>query len=344
LNLDFLLIFAVISAVASFGTCFVLTKRLIGFLTEKKMTVLDYHKADRPSVPRPGGPAILAAVIIGEAILFVVSGSYAILGLIFTTLIAGIIGIVDDLRTLGGIIKPALLLVAGVPLVAIEFFVPNAKVYTPSFYLPLIHHATRVPIIYPLIVLIAIPVVTNTINTIDVLNGVVSGFILIACIPVTLDIFLRVLANKTHPIVLLAMLPILAAAGAFFIFHRYPSRIFPGDSGAIALGAAYGTMAIIGGAEIVAVVAILPAILNSYFFLSSMRRLVEHREIKNQPTLALADGSLIATEDPKAPITLVRMLVAGKALSEEQVTKDILALSLYCALLAGVTAILSWVI
>lgn len=344
MNIDSLLIFAAVSALASFFVCFSLTKWLIQFLTTKKMTVLDYHKADRPSIPRPGGPAILVAIIIGEAILFVVSGSYAILGLILTTLIAGLIGIVDDLKTLGGIAKPALLLVAGIPLVAIEYFVPNANVYTPAIYLPLIHRATHTPIIYPLLVLVALPVVTNTVNTIDVLNGVVSGFILIACIPVTFDIFLRVLANKTEPVVLLAMLPILAGSGAFFVFHRYPSRIFPGDSGSIALGAAYGTMAIIGGAEVVAVIAILPAILNSYLFLSTMKRLVEHREIKNQPTIALPDGSLIATDDPKAPVTLVRMLVSKSALSEDEASKDILKLALYCALLAGVTAILTWVI
>ncbi len=234
------------------------------------MTVLDYHKSDRPQIPRPGGPAIVVAIIIGEGVLFALSGSYAILGLILTTAIAGIIGIVDDLRTLGGIAKPALLLVAGIPLVAMELLIPNANVYSPHFYLPLIHHPAHIPIIYPLLVLVAIPVVTNTVNTIDVLNGVVSGFILIACIPVTLDIWFRVLQNQSEPIVLLAMVPIVAAAGAFFWFHRYPSKIFPGDSGSIALGAAYGTMAIIGGAEVVAVVAILPAILNSYLFLSTM--------------------------------------------------------------------------
>jgi UDP-N-acetylmuramyl pentapeptide phosphotransferase/UDP-N-acetylglucosamine-1-phosphate transferase len=197
-------------------------------------------------------------------------------------------------------------------------------------------------LIYPLLVLIAIPVVTNTINTIDVLNGVVSGFILIACIPVTFDIYLRVVSGKTDPIVLVAMIPIITASGAFFIFHRYPSKIFPGDSGSITLGAAYGTMAIIGGAELVAVVAILPAILNSFFFLSTMKRLVEHRQIKNQPTTLLDDGRVIATDDPKAPVTLMRMLVARGALSEEQIARDIFKLTLYCAFLAGITAFLTW--
>jgi UDP-GlcNAc:undecaprenyl-phosphate/decaprenyl-phosphate GlcNAc-1-phosphate transferase len=314
------------------------------FLPRKNMTVVDYHKADRPKIPRPGGPAILAGMIIGEAILFFASGSYAILALILSTLISGLIGIVDDLKTLGGIAKPALLLVAGIPIIAIEYLIPNANVYKAYFYLPLIHHPAHIPLIYPILVLIAIPVVTNTINTIDVLNGVVSGFILIACIPVTFDILLRVIDKESDPVVLFAMLPILATAGAFYLFHRYPSRIFPGDSGSIALGAAYGTMAIIGGAEVVAVVAILPAILNSFFFLSTVKRLVEHRQIKSQPTTVLSDGRFISTDDPKAPVTLMRMLVARSALGEDEVATDILKLALYCALLAGITAILTWLI
>lgn len=307
------------------------------------MMVLDYHKVDRPQIPRPGGPAILAGLILGELILFVFSGSYAILALVFATIISGLIGIVDDLKTLGGVVKPALLLFAGLPIVAIQYFVPNANVYNHHFYLPLFHVPANLPLIYPALIIIAIPVVTNTINTIDVLNGVASGFILIACIPVTFDVFLRVQAGKTDPYVLLAMFPIMASAFAFFLFHKYPSKIFPGDSGAIALGAAYGTMAIIGGAEVVAVVAILPAILNSFFFLSSVKRLVEHRQIRHQPTITLPDARIVASDDPKAPVTLMRMLVSREARAENQIANDILKLALFCAFLAGITSLLTWV-
>ena len=342
MNLE--LYFGIISIGLSFLSCFFLTRWLVTFLQGKKMTVLDYHKVDKPSIPRPGGPAIIVGIILGESVLFVGSGSYAILALILATLISGLVGIVDDLKTLGGIAKPALLLIAGIPILAIEYLVPNANVYSHHFYLPLFHVPASLPLIYPALVLVAIPVVTNTINTIDVLNGVVSGFILIACIPVTFDIYLRVLAGKTDPIVLLAMFPILGASLAFFIFHKYPSKIFPGDSGAIALGAAYGTMAIIGGAELVAVVAILPAILNSFFFLSSVKRLVEHRQLKIQPTIAQEDAKLLANRDPKAPVTLVRMLVSKDPLSEDEIVKEIFKLELFCALLAGITSILTWVI
>jgi UDP-N-acetylglucosamine--dolichyl-phosphate N-acetylglucosaminephosphotransferase len=308
------------------------------------MTVLDYHKENKPQIPRPGGPAIIAAVVVCELSIFGLTGNLSVLGLSLVTLISGTIGVVDDLKTLGGIAKPALLLIGGIPLLALQYFFPNAVVYNHHLYLPLFSTPTNIPLIYPLLVLVAIPVVTNTINTIDVLNGVVSGFILIAFVPVLLGMSVRLMIGKEEPVVFISIFPVIAAAAAFYLFHKFPSRIFPGDSGAMALGAAYGTIAIIGGVEVVAVIAILPAIMNSFFFLSSVKRLVEHRDLKSQPTLIQPDGKIAASHDPKAPVTLMRLLVSGKPKTEKEIGRDILILTSFSSFLAILTVMMTWVI
>jgi UDP-GlcNAc:undecaprenyl-phosphate/decaprenyl-phosphate GlcNAc-1-phosphate transferase len=330
---------AVSFLVSYFGTSY-----LISYLTRIKMTVADYHKEGRPQIPRPGGPAIIASIVIGELILFFLTFSYAVLALALVTLLCGVIGIVDDLKTLGGIVKPALLLLGGLPIIALQYLVPGETVFNHHLYLPMFHVPANIPLLYPIMVVVSIPVVTNTVNTIDVLNGVVSGSMLIAFAPVCFAIILRILVGKDSPVVLAAVFPVLAATIAFYIFHKYPSKIFPGDSGAMALGAAYGTVAIIGGAEVVAVIAILPAIMNSFFFLSSVKRLVEHRQIKSQPTVMLPDTSMIATEDPQAPVTLMRLLVGTKAKTEKEIGREILILTAYTSLLAALTAVMTWVI
>ncbi len=306
------------------------------------MTVLDYHKIEKPQIPRPGGPALIVSIVVGEAVIFAASGNYAILALALVTLVSGVIGIFDDMYTLGGVMKPALLILAGIPLIIVPM-ISGHQVFSSHLYLPLFHTPTNLPILYPLLVLAAIPITTNTINTIDVLNGVVSGFVLIAMIPVAFAVAIRYFVGKGDPVVALATLPIFAAVGAFFIFHRYPSKIFPGDSGALAMGGAFGAMAIIGGVEFVAVVAILPAILNSFFFLSSVRRLVEHRQVKSNPTVALPDTKILSSDDPKAPITLMRLLVTFEPLGEEKIALDILKVTAFCAVLAALTALLTWV-
>lgn len=335
---------AVAVAALSFLICFFGTKYLIAYLPRRNMTVMDYHKAGKPQVPRPGGPAIIAAVTVSEVVLFVVTGSLAVLGLAIVTLISGLIGIVDDLKTLGGIVKPALLLIGGIPLLVLQYIYPHATVYDHHLYLPLFSAPTNIPLIYPLLILVAIPVVTNTINTIDVLNGVVSGFILIAFVPVVFAMVMRLIVGKENPYVFASVFPIIAASLAFYWFHKFPSKIFPGDSGAMALGAAYGTTAIIGGVEVVAVIAILPAIMNSFFFLSSVKRLVEHREIKSQPTIILPDNMMVSSKDPQAPVTLMRLLVSAKAKSEKEIGADILKLTAFSSFLAILTAVMTWVI
>ena len=45
----------------------------------------------------------------------------------------------------------------------------------------------------------------------------------------------------------IASLPLGFASLAFYKYHKFPSKIFPGDSGALTLGAMYGAIAIVGG-------------------------------------------------------------------------------------------------
>ena len=103
--------YAVVFSSISIVITFVGTNYLISFLSKWKMTVLDYHMVGLPQIPRPGGPAIIAAIVASETLLFVLTDSLAVLGLALVTLISGIVGVIDDLKTLGGIEKPALLLI-----------------------------------------------------------------------------------------------------------------------------------------------------------------------------------------------------------------------------------------
>jgi UDP-N-acetylglucosamine--dolichyl-phosphate N-acetylglucosaminephosphotransferase len=173
------------------------------------------------------------------------------------------------------------------------------------------------------------PITGNTINSIDVLNGVASGFIIIAMIPLLTSIAIF----GSHE-VFLAALPLLFAAVAFYKYHKFPSRIFPGDSGTLLFGAMYGALAIAGSSEIIGVIALLPAVMNSFLFLASVRRIVEHRQIKSRPTILMDDFKLAASKDKTAPATLVRLIVADGPLDEKAVGFQIFKLATFTALLA----------
>ncbi len=324
-------VLAAIATLVSGSLTYLLTRILIKVLRRRGWLVEDAHKPNKPLIPRPAGPALIIAILVGEAILYCLTYDVRVAALSSALLIAGLIGLVDDVKRLKGYYKPILLIFASLPILLLGAYVPQ-----PIF--PIYGKSVRLFIVYPLLVLAALPVTANTINAIDVFNGVVSSFVLLATIPLLVTFALR-----GDWIMLVAALPLLTSTAVFyFFFHRYPSKIFPGDSGTLALGALYGALAICGRAEVVGVIALLPAILNSFFFLSSVKKIVEHREVKERPVKILEDFRLAASPSREAPITLTRMILAKGPLSEVEVARAISILAIIAAVLAIITAFLTW--
>ncbi len=319
-------ILIVIISITAFLLTLLLTRWLILYLPKKGYVVQDFHKIGKPTVPMPGGPAIIAGLILSEGLLYFFIPDSRILSLVAVTTVAGIIGIVDDLKTLNGVLKPALLILASLPILLLGTYDFNLSL--PFF------GTVRLSILYPLMIMLAIPITTNTINSIDVLNGVASSYITIATIPVILALFL--IGND---LVALMALTLFASSLAFYIFHRYPSRIFPGDSGTLALGGMYGAIVIIGEVEIVGVIALLPAILNSFFFLTSVKGFVEHRKIKIRPINILQNNTLSASKNLSAPMTLVRLILLKGPLHEKELGYIIIKLAIFSAILAIITTL-----
>ncbi|MCP8312397.1 MAG: UDP-N-acetylglucosamine-1-phosphate transferase, partial [Candidatus Methylarchaceae archaeon HK02M1] len=256
MNQSDLILLASVSFAFTFSLTYLLTLALVKTLPKKGSVVEDHHKQGKPKVAWPGGPAILFSLVIVESILYLIYGDLRILSIALVTIIAGSIGLIDDrMKFNRGIIKPGLLILASLPILLLRTY--NFHPIFPIF------GSVRLSIIYPLLVLLAVPIVSNATNMIDVLNGALSGFMVITTIPLIFALALR----PDHAI-MVAAIPLIASSLAFYIFHKHPSKIFPGDSGSLALGAMFCAIAIVGRVEIVAIIAILPAILNSFFILS----------------------------------------------------------------------------
>lgn len=322
--LDRTVIAILISAVA-FVTVYAITPSLIKVLTKKNMVVKDYNKEVATMVARPGGPSILAGILVSELTLYAFFPSTAILAIIITTSLAFLVGLADDRKVLGGWFKPLALAASALPIILLG-------AYDPHLAFPLFG-SVKIPELYLALIIFIIPVMGNTINSIDVLNGVASGFMTIASFALT--ICLVIVHNYD---VALASLPLGFVSLAFYKYHKVPSKIFPGDSGALTLGAMYGTLSIVGHVEIIAAIALLPAVINSFLFLSSVKRIIEHRQIKANPVVHTEDFKLMASTDKSAPVTLVRLILANGPLTEKQVGFVIFKLALFSAALAIITS------
>lgn len=317
--------------------------RYIGFLVSRGRTTNDAHKAGNVRVPTPAGPLIVVAMVAGELVAWAFYGTVLPWVLIVVVVFAGTIGLYDDLRGLGGVVKPVLLAGVGLFVVVCEHFYPS--VYSPIVYFPLFTQTGTHYIIFGLIVVASIPVSSNAFNMLDAFNGELAGFTAIASASMVVAVLLRsyVLGDTTAATVAM-VLPLAAAAGSFYYFNRHPSRIFDGDSGSLSFGAMYVILSIVAGVEIAALVALIPAVLNSYYILSSVRGLVERKRMAARPTFLGEDMKLRASLEPRAPTTLVRMILLGEALDERTLVGRILALAAFAALLSVVTSVMTWLL
>lgn len=324
--LEELVIGTIIASIIAFLINLTLMPKFINFLKFRGKVVDDNHKPNKPKVPRPAGPILLLSILAGELILFFITGNLEIISILLTTSIAFIIGIIDDFKIMPGWFKPGALILASIPLIVFQVYDNELNVIFGSVY---------IPILYIPLILISIPLAGNTVNSIDVFNGVATGFLIISMFPVIISTFLFGDLE-----ILMFELPFLAALLGFYFFHKYPSRIFPGDSGTLLMGAMYGALAISSKSEIIAIIALLPAIMNSFLFLSSVRKIVEHREVKSRPTILNEDYTLQASNDKNAPITLVRLILLDGKLSEKEIVNKIYKLAIFSTSLAIITILI----
>src|SRR5919197_5103884 len=323
-----ILIYGIITSAVSFFVTLFGTAKIINWLSAKGEVVQDYHKPDRPSIPRPAGPALVAGIVAAEIVLYLLTWNTKVLAILLTAVISFVVGFIDDKKVLPGWFKPVTLIIAAIPLVVLGAH---------ESHLNLEFGKVAIPLLYIPLILVIIPVAGNTINSIDVLNGVDSGIVIIALFPLLVSI--AIFGSNE---VFVAALPLLFGTIALYKYHKFPSKIFPGDSGTLLMGAMYGAIAIAGNSEIIGVIAILPAVMNLFLFLASVKKIIEHRKIKSRPVV-LNDGfTLAASKEKDAPATLVRLLLVDGPLSEKDISRQIFKLAIFSSFLAFISIIIQY--
>lgn len=318
------IIIAIIVSSIAFFSVYGLTPIFIKALASRNLTVKDVNKKGDVMIPRPGGIPIVIGLVAAEIALYAFFPISEILAVIIVSILGFCVGLVDDRKVMGGWFKPLALAFCAAPILLLGSYDSNLSF--PLF------GSVQIPSLYLALVVFMIPITGNTINSIDVLNGVSSGVVTIASFALAISLFIM----QNYEIGIASLCLAFASLG-FYKYHKFPSKIFPGDSGALVLGSTYGVIAIVGHVEVISAIAILPAVINSFLFLTSVKKIVEHREIKN-PVLHTDDFKLKSTDDKTAPITLVRLIVAKLPLSEKQIGAEIFKLSMFCGILAVITA------
>ena len=297
---------------------------------------VDAHKNSKPKIPEMCGAAIPITLLILAGAYATWQQGQALVMAAFAMVVgsSALVGALDDKYRMKGVYKPLLMLICGLPLVFLGLLFPG-QIYNPTLKVPLFG-GFHLPVIYPLSIPVAISVTSNTVNMLDPLNGTMAGSVAI----VSGGLLVGLLFRNPEPAIIFLLGSLLFSSLGFFYFNRYPSRAFAGNVGQLSVGAALGSIAIMGRVEIAAIVAMFPHIQNSFFFLSRIKRFVEHGEVRAKPTRLLDDGRLASSEDPQAALTLVRTMLVGRPASEPDVVNGIFALFALSTGLAVLTLIL----
>ncbi len=320
----------------SFPVCLILTRFFMYWNMGHGIVGVDVHKLNRPTVPEMCGAAVPITLILFAGVYGALAGTDAIPLIAYCLVVgsAALLGAVDDRRKMKGIYKPLFALFCGLPLLVLGLVYPG-QVYNSTLRVPLFG-SFHLPIIYPLTILVVISVTSNTVNMLDPLNGSMAGGVAI----ISGGLLIGLLLKGASPTPILLYASLLFSMLGFLYYNRYPSRAFSGNVGQLSIGASLGALAILGRVEIAAIVAMFPNIQNSFFFLSKIRRFTEHRELSAKPTKLLENGNLASSEDPRAPMTLVRTLLVGRPASEPDIVRGIWSLFLISTTLALITLIL----
>jgi len=249
----------------SFIVTFGFLKVLIPRLKAAGITGKDMNKPDKPEIAEMGGIAIIAGftasimlvIMLNTFFGFEINLKHLLAGLIVVHSIA-FIGIVDDLISIPQYVKAILPIFAAVPLIALR------AAGSTTMALPFVGEVDFGLFYLLVLVPIGITVASNLTNMLAGFNGLEAGM---GIIIFSVASILAYHNNATVSFFL--FLSFLGALIAFFLFNRYPAKVFPGDVGTLSIGATLATGVIIGNMETIGALLLLPHVVDFFIKLAN---------------------------------------------------------------------------
>ncbi|MBA7517890.1 hypothetical protein ES705_09946 [subsurface metagenome] len=168
-------------------------------------------------------------------------------------------------------------------------------------------------------------------------NGEGSG----TCLIIVLFLFICGLIWNSAEAVFFTI-PVIAVLIPFFIYNKYPAKVFPGDVGTLSMGAMIACIMFFGSLEVATFCALLAHIFNSFYVINSVRGFFESSDIHKDKSdiILLKDDRIQASDKRDAALTLPRLILAKGPLTEPELVKNLYALSTICGFFSIISIIL----
>jgi UDP-N-acetylglucosamine--dolichyl-phosphate N-acetylglucosaminephosphotransferase len=280
-----MMLWVIAASVPAFLVTYILTPPLISKLKTLDITGTDVHKAARPVCAEMGGLSVLLGVSSAFCLILFLPGlpSLRMLGAFSTILLAGVVGVVDDVFILRQRYKVILVAITAIPLLLVESSI--ADIWFP--FVGTISFGLALPLLIPL----SVATSSNLTNMFAGFNGLESGIGAISM--VTLGI-LSITQGQWDASML--AFPIFAAFIAFLRYNWYPAKVFPGDTGTLLSGAAIASISILANVEAAGIILLAPSGID--FTLKMLSRSpFAHRRIYGD-TQVTSNGQLVPPRYP----------------------------------------------
>ncbi|MCX8173042.1 MAG: hypothetical protein N3F63_00315 [Thermoplasmata archaeon] len=271
---------------------------------------VDRNKPERKAVPTGGGIFLLPAI---TCILATLLGNFGIsLGL--AILIAGFIGLIDDIKGTGIWVKVPLMMLPSIPLIV--YCVSGNWTVSPPWILAVVPFVFLLPFITSFF--------SNAFNIISGYDGLSPG---IGVVQLGTLASLAFLVNNM--VMGSAALLCLLIAGILLLFNWYPSQVFPGNSGTFITGTLVPLLFIYGGFWLSLIILFIPHICEFLFKL---------RFRGKTEVFGVVDREGFITWRGK-PKSIIHFLIGRGRLKEQDITMAFLGLEVLLATLALVLAL-----
>jgi UDP-GlcNAc:undecaprenyl-phosphate GlcNAc-1-phosphate transferase len=219
---------------------------------------VDGRRVHKVAIPRLGGVAIYAAVVIALSTLPLVDNLLTqsirahkhelLLTLIPATLVL-LLGIYDDLRGTNATVK-----FVALGLIATLFFAMGGRIEV--LKIPMVgsvHLPSTLSFVITVVWLVGI---SNAFNLIDGMDGLASGAALFSSL-----VILVVSLSGENPLMIVVTLVLCGALAGFLRYNFNPASIFLGDSGALFAGFMLAALSVLGTQKATTAVAVITPIL-----------------------------------------------------------------------------------
>ena len=180
-----------------------------------------------------------------------------------------------------------------------------------------------------IVIPIALSIGSNLTNMLAGLNGIETGLGVISLASLTIACI--ILSKYDVTIISMSM---LGALIAFLYFNKYPAKIFPGDTGTLIIGAAIVSIAFIGRVKLIALIVLMPNIIDAALKFYSAG-VMERQQFS--PTQVNDDGKLVRPEQGFK--SLIR-LVLRRPIAEKDAVKIIWGIGIVFGVLGIVVALI----